>query len=272
MKKIVFITFLLSFFLINPALAQKVTQAQVKQQISQAASKLKSMQCDFVQTKHLKMLNDKVVSKGKMYYQQSDKLRWEYVSPYKYTFILNGSKVQLKNSKRNDVIDVEKNKLFKEIARIMMSSVVGNCMNDKSFKVTISDEKSLSERYNIPVLGAVPDFFIDDPESFRIFGSDNDPSGIAVNTVAESRSEGVFLTGMPLAFLSKVSLNVSNKSIIVPLTCTVTKHTRFFICQKDILILIDDGYTGFTYFQIGVFFSRLFKEFIVNVELYTISL
>ena len=142
MKKIVFITFLLSFFLINPALAQKVTQAQVKQQISQAASKLKSMQCDFVQTKHLKMLNDKVVSKGKMYYQQSDKLRWEYVSPYKYTFILNGSKVQLKNSKRNDVIDVEKNKLFKEIARIMMSSVVGNCMNDKSFKVTISDGKT----------------------------------------------------------------------------------------------------------------------------------
>ena len=72
MKKIFFITVLLSFFLINPALAQKVTQAQVKQQISQAASKLKSMQCDFVQTKHLKMLNDKVVSKGKMYYQQSD--------------------------------------------------------------------------------------------------------------------------------------------------------------------------------------------------------
>lgn len=142
MKKVVFITFLLSFFLINPALAQKVTQAHVKQQISQAASKLKSMQCDFVQTKHLKMLNDKVVSKGKMYYQQSDKLRWEYVSPYKYTFILNGSKVQLKNSKRNDVIDVEKNKLFKEIARIMMSSVVGNCMNDKSFKVTISDGKT----------------------------------------------------------------------------------------------------------------------------------
>ena len=142
MKKVVFITFLLSLFLINPALAQKVTPAQVKQQISQAASKLKSMQCDFVQTKHLKMLNDKVVSKGKMYYQQSDKLRWEYVSPYKYTFILNGSKVQLKNSKRNDVIDVEKNKLFKEIARIMMSSVVGNCMNDKSFKVTISDGKT----------------------------------------------------------------------------------------------------------------------------------
>ena len=142
MKKIAFITILLTLICGCPVFSQTVTQAQVKQQISQAASKLKSMQCDFVQTKHLKMLNDKVVSKGKMYYQQSDKLRWEYISPYKYTFILNGSKVQLKNSKRNDVIDVEKNKLFKEIARIMMSSVVGNCMNDKSFKVTISDGKT----------------------------------------------------------------------------------------------------------------------------------
>lgn len=142
MKKVVFITFLLSFFLLNSVSAQKETQSQVKQQIGQAASKLKSMQCDFVQTKQLKMLNDKVVSKGRMCYQQKDKLRWEYVSPYKYTFILNGSKVQLKSNKRNDVIDVNKNKVFKEIASIMMSSVVGNCLNDKSFKVTISDGKT----------------------------------------------------------------------------------------------------------------------------------
>ena len=153
-----------------------------------------------------------------------------------------------------------------------------NTIFDGIFKEVVF--QSTGRRIRSPVNGAEIvffnftklDFFVDDPESFRIFGSDDDPSGIAVNTVAESRSEGVFLTGMPLAFLSKVSLNVSNKSIIVPLTCTVTKHTRFFICQKDILILIDDGYTGFTYFQIGVFLSRLFKEFIVNVELYTISL
>ena len=74
---------------------QQQTEQTVKQKINQAASGIKTMQCDFVQTKHLKMLNDKLVSKGKMYYQKSDKLRWEYVSPYAYTFILNADKVLL---------------------------------------------------------------------------------------------------------------------------------------------------------------------------------
>ena len=115
------------------------SEAQIRQAITQAASAMKTMQCDFIQTKHLKMLNDKMTSKGRMYYQQTNRLRWEYTSPYSYTFILNDDKVLLKNKQRNDVIDVNKNKLFREIARIMMNSVVGTSLNDdKSFKSTIA--------------------------------------------------------------------------------------------------------------------------------------
>ena len=100
------------------------------------------MQCDFVQTKSLKLLNQKMVSKGKMYYQKSDKLCWQYVSPYNYTFVLNGAKVMLRNEKRSDVIDVQQNKMFKEIARIMMNSVLGKCLTDeKDFKVTMQQGK-----------------------------------------------------------------------------------------------------------------------------------
>lgn len=118
--------------------AQQLTEAQIKQKINQVAASMKTMQCDFTQTKHLKMLNDKMVSQGKMYYRQSNQLRWEYTTPYAYTFILNNDKVLLKNAKRNDVIDVKQNKLFKEITRIMMNSVLGNSLNDdKSFSSTI---------------------------------------------------------------------------------------------------------------------------------------
>ena len=71
--------------------AQAVSEAKIRQQIEAAAASMKTMQCDFIQTKYLRMLNDKMVSRGKMYYQQSDKLRWEYTSPYAYAFVLNGS-------------------------------------------------------------------------------------------------------------------------------------------------------------------------------------
>ena len=119
--------------------AQQQSDVQIRQQLGEAAAALHTMQCDFTQTKQLSMLNTKITSGGRMYYQQPGKLRWEYTQPYAYTFILNGNKVLLKNNNRNDVIDVNQNKLFREIAQIMISSVVGNCLSDdRNFKTSIS--------------------------------------------------------------------------------------------------------------------------------------
>ena len=137
MKRLLILLFV--FVSVHLSLTAQQSEAQIRQAITQAASAMKTMQCDFIQTKHLRMLNDKMTSKGRMYYQQTNRLRWEYTSPYSYTFILNDDKVLLKNKQRNDVIDVNKNKLFREIARIMMNSVVGTSLtDDKSFKSTIA--------------------------------------------------------------------------------------------------------------------------------------
>ncbi len=139
MKKLIVLIMSLTLGFTSISAQRKVNDAKVIQQINAVATSMKSMQCDFVQTKYLKMLNDKMVSKGKMYYQQSNKLRWEYISPYSYAFVLNGSKVLISKGKRNDVINVNQSKMFKEIARIMMNSVVGNCLTDKKdFKVSLA--------------------------------------------------------------------------------------------------------------------------------------
>lgn len=127
---------LLLFLVVKAQLSQDAIIAK----INAAVSKIETMQCDFVQTKHMKMLNNKMVSTGIMAYKQSDKLRWEYKKPYTYVFILNGTKVYLKKESRNDVIDIKQNKVFKSIAEIMMNSVIGKCLtNNKEFKVSILD-------------------------------------------------------------------------------------------------------------------------------------
>ena len=142
MKKLL-LSLVLMLVCASAAFAQSAADAKVIQQINAVASRMRTMQCDFVQTKHMKMLNDKMVSRGKMYYQQSDKLRWEYTSPYTYTFVLNGSRVLLSKGKRNDVINVNQSKFFKEIARIMMNSVVGKCLSDKKdFRTSIATTNS----------------------------------------------------------------------------------------------------------------------------------
>ena len=119
------------------------TDQQIINKINASASKLTTMQCDIVQVKSVKLLNDKITSKGKMYYSQPNKLRWEYTSPYTYTFILSGNKVTLQKDKKSNIIDVNQNKMFREIVNIMMNSVVGKCLSDKkSFKTTVKDSSS----------------------------------------------------------------------------------------------------------------------------------
>lgn len=137
MKRLLVICSMLLLFLVVKA---QMSQDAIIAKINAAVSKIETMQCDFVQTKHMKMLNNKMVSTGIMAYKQSDKLRWEYKKPYTYVFILNGTKVYLKKESQNDVIDIKQNKVFKSIAEIMMNSVIGKCLtNNKEFKVSISD-------------------------------------------------------------------------------------------------------------------------------------
>ena len=137
-----FLFIILSFLSIHTLVYGQKTEQEIIEKINTEAMKLASMQCEFVQTKKVVLLNDRIVSKGKMFYKQSNKLRWEYTTPYTYVFVLNGSKISHgKNQK--DVIDVNQSKVFKEIASIMMNSVVGKCLSDKkSFKTTIKVSNS----------------------------------------------------------------------------------------------------------------------------------
>lgn len=120
---------------------QTVSEAESKKMIEQigtAAGKITALQCDFRQVKHLSLLKTEMVSRGKMYYKGGKLLRWEYVSPYAYTFILNNDKVMMKSGGKTDVVSVKSSRLFQEIARIMMNSITGKCLSDaEDFSVTM---------------------------------------------------------------------------------------------------------------------------------------
>ena len=129
------------FLLLTIALS---SYAQNRQQmldaIAKATAQTKDMECDFVQTKKIKLLSRSIVSNGKMSYSQSDKLRWEYTAPYTYVFVVNGSKVQVLNKKCKEVIDVDRNRMFRQIVNIMLGTVAGASFHDSStFRITITN-------------------------------------------------------------------------------------------------------------------------------------
>ena len=113
------------------------TARQMMEQVNDAARKMKTLQCSFVQTKTLKMMKSKLVSNGRMSYSQPALLRWEYTSPYAYTFIVNGAKVLMKSRQRRDVVNAAQNKVFREITNIMLNSVTGKCLTDKQNFTTL---------------------------------------------------------------------------------------------------------------------------------------
>lgn len=104
-----------------------LTEAQTVeaiQKIDASCAGIKSLKADFKQVKDIAILQEKMVSTGKMYFADG-MLRWEYVSPYTYLFILNKEKVLLQSSQTSNKMDVNSNRLFKSIARIIMNSITG---------------------------------------------------------------------------------------------------------------------------------------------------
>lgn len=107
-------------------------QKQIIEKVDKAASSVSEMQCEFTQTKTMKLLSKEMVSKGQMYYKKPNKLRWQYTSPYDYTFIMNGDKVQIKSTKSTKNIDVQGNKIFRQITNIVLNSITGGTLKSSS--------------------------------------------------------------------------------------------------------------------------------------------
>lgn len=116
-------------------------QEQVIKKISAATSSLKSMQCDFKQSKKMKMLKNEMKSTGVMYFKAPKKLRWQYKTPYSYIFVMNGTKVSLKSANGTQNIDTQRNKMFRQISDIIFGCITGNSLKSSAdFNVEIWKE------------------------------------------------------------------------------------------------------------------------------------
>ena len=62
--------------------------------IQRESAKIKSVQAQFTQAKHMKILARPLVSKGRFYFQSPDSVRWEYVSPVKSILLMNSEGIR----------------------------------------------------------------------------------------------------------------------------------------------------------------------------------
>ena len=127
MMAILFFILHTSFFTLS---AQPLSEQEIIQRMAAAAGEIRTVQCDFTQTKHTKLLKKEQVSKGRMSCQLPDKLRWEYLSPRAKTILLDNSKSH-----------PSRGGMEESMARLIMNSVTGKSLTDSSMFQVTAEEK-----------------------------------------------------------------------------------------------------------------------------------
>lgn len=140
MRKFYVILLFLSFFTVqvNAQTAFKPVKdtSALKQKIDKMSKSTNSLESDFVQTKHLSALSDKIISKGHFCFQKQNYLRWEYFTPYQYTIVINQNKILIKDGQKVKKYDMNSNKVFKEINDVMVACVNGDILKSNKFKIS----------------------------------------------------------------------------------------------------------------------------------------
>ncbi|QTA79285.1 Outer membrane lipoprotein carrier protein, LolA-related [Desulfonema limicola] len=62
--------------------------------IKKSAGIISSVQADFIQEKHMKILSKPLISKGTFCYQSPESLRWEYLSPVQSVLLMHKGKTK----------------------------------------------------------------------------------------------------------------------------------------------------------------------------------
>lgn len=162
---------------LSDADAQKAVAA-----INSANAGVKSLQADFMQVKEMSIVKERMVSSGKMYFQDGS-LRWEYIKPSRSVFVTD--KDQMKS-----------NRMFRSMAGLMAGSVTGINLNDPSFKVTMYSPGKGYVAELVPLKREMKQMFT---KIRLVFGADN-----RVRQVELEESQG-----RTVITLSNVKYNVS---------------------------------------------------------------
>jgi outer membrane lipoprotein-sorting protein len=95
----------LSIFLLIAGSCLTIGWADNWDQIKNAAGKVNTVRCDFIQEKHLKILASPLVSKGVLYFKVPGSLRWEYISPVRSILLMHNGKTKRFIMRKDDFIE-----------------------------------------------------------------------------------------------------------------------------------------------------------------------
>lgn len=139
-----YILLIVPFLCLNVfAQEQKLNNEEIKtfkQRVEKETKSLTSIRTDFVQKKHMSFLSNDIESKGKMYLNSKGALKWEYISPNRYSVIFKDDVIYINDD--GDKSSVSANQeMFKKINHLISGSLSGKLFDDKDFEISYFKDK-----------------------------------------------------------------------------------------------------------------------------------
>ncbi|WP_363321524.1 LolA family protein [Plebeiibacterium sediminum] len=76
-----------------------------------------------------------ITSKGKLFFDTKNRLRWEYKEPFEYLITINNGQFSISTDGETNNYDIESNQMFSKISELIISSVNGTIFTDTNFDV-----------------------------------------------------------------------------------------------------------------------------------------
>ncbi|MDR1405571.1 MAG: outer membrane lipoprotein carrier protein LolA [Prevotellaceae bacterium] len=127
-----------------------VSAAQFEAALAKASGEVNDMECDFTQTKHMEMLSEKIISRGKFYYKKTDKTILDYHVPVQYLIVINGQKIKIVSGGKTNVYELQSNKMMSQSGSLLSACMTGNLHllspdyrleygeNDAQYRITVT--------------------------------------------------------------------------------------------------------------------------------------
>jgi len=154
-----------------------------KDDVASQAKDLETLSSDFTQTKHIQLMKENSVSKGKLYYKSPDILKWEYHAPYNYKILFKENQLFINDNGDKSVTSLRSNKLFEKLIGLISGSVNGKLMEDpENFDITYFKSGEKVSAVIVPKDASLKNMF---NEIILIFDKDN-----RLNSVQLKEEEG----------------------------------------------------------------------------------
>jgi outer membrane lipoprotein-sorting protein len=125
-----------------PGYKPVLNTSEFRQQFAKTSQSTQSIQCDFVQTKNLSMMADRITSTGKFWFKKDNKVRMEYEKPTYYLLVINGNDIKTKDGQKENRVSAKSNKMFEQVNRMMIDCVQGTAFDSKSFSSKLFENNS----------------------------------------------------------------------------------------------------------------------------------